>query len=124
MKKEQNIISRDLREEKLEILRQKRMIKKLFDVTKYKASKIMQEANNLRKSVKDEIAEYQEKRREAVLMKAKYEDKMSRNKMQMQQSVINEEVAKHIEIYKEHIEEEAMQRARKEMDEELENEKD
>merc|ERR1712129_157814 len=111
MKKEENTITRDLREANVEIQRQKRMIKKLFDVTKYKAAKIMEEANDLRKGVKDEIAEYQEKRHEAVLMKAKYEDKMSKNKMQMQQSVINEEVAKHIEIYKEHIEEEAMQRA-------------
>merc|ERR1712048_1546371 len=60
LKKEENLMRRNLREEKLEILRQKRMIKKLFDVTKYKASKIRDEANDLRKSVKDEIAEYQE----------------------------------------------------------------
>merc|ERR1712048_62785 len=60
LKKEENLMRRNLREEKEEILRQKRMIRKLFDVTKYKASKIRDEANDLRKSVKDEIAEYQE----------------------------------------------------------------
>merc|ERR1712174_15560 len=112
-------IRRDLREEKLEILRQKRMIKKLFEQTKHKANKIMDEANNLRKSVKDEIEEYQKKKHEAVLAKAKYEDKMNKNKLEMEQQIINEEVAKHIEIYKQHLEDEANEKAQEQLEEEL-----
>merc|ERR1712048_989370 len=60
----------------------------------------------------------------AVLMKAKYEDKMSKNKLEMQQQVINEDVVKLIEIYKEHIEDEANERAQREMEQELDNEKE
>ena len=84
----------------------------------------MEEAERLRMTVKDEIEEYQQKRHEMVLAKAKYEDKMSKNRVEMEQQIINEEVEKHIEIYKQHLEDEAQEKAQRELEEEMESEKE
>ena len=65
------------------------------------------EAERLRQSVAAEVKQYQSKRHEMVLARAKHEheDKLHKNKAELLQTAINEQVEKHIEAaYKDYLE--------------------
>ena len=63
------------------------------------------EAERLRQSVAAEVKQYQSKRHEMMLARAKHEDKLHKNKAELLQTAINEQVEKHIEAaYQDYLE--------------------